>query len=192
MNSLALSHWHLSHPSSLRHEPDDPPGPDPGPPPLFRGPQCSLCGVVTARGPPPAGSCHRPGQAELHPQLRGPQARVVAAPRAHQAQRHHVQVIGKSGGKLLSCRIARTLCYNRYIRLLESIYDCYCVQFVISKTFCETRERVINVPRVETSLSMKLHIKTWSLEKLNWKVHTHVCRDGIEEDNLRKSRIIRK
>ena len=128
---------------------------------------------VTARGPPPAGSCHRPGQAELHPQLRGPQARVVAAARAHQAQRHHVQVIGKSGGKLLSCRIARTLCYNRYIRLLESIYDCYCVQFVISKTFCETRERVINVPRVETSLSMKLTSKHEASLK---STHTHyVC-----------------
>ena len=50
-------------------------------------------------------------------------------------------------------------CYKRYIRLLESIYDCYCAQFAISKTFCETRERVINVPRVETSLSMKLTSK---------------------------------
>ena len=59
-------------------------------------------------------------------------------------------------------------CYKRYNRLLESIYDCYCVQFAISKTFCETRERVINVPRVETSLSMKLHQNM----KLHWKVHT--------------------
>ena len=79
----------------------------------------------------------------------------------------------------LSWRIARTLCYKRYIRLLESIYDCYCVQFVISKTFCETRERVINVPRVETSLSMKLH-QNMKLEKAKLK-STQTCMSGWDK-----------
>ena len=54
--------------------------------------QCPVRGVVAPGGAPRAGPGHRAGQAELHPQLRGPQARVLAPPRPRGNHRHRIQV----------------------------------------------------------------------------------------------------
>ena len=78
--------------------------------------QCPVRGVVPPGGAPRAGPGHRAGQAELHPQLRGPQARVLAPTRARGNHRHRIQVGADNPFiKLYDTAVSKTpLLFQRY------------------------------------------------------------------------------